>query len=107
MENNSVYSQSYRLDENSIAMGSHVIIKIIEQEDCHKKHGNILLPENTFNNIELLKGEVVSIGYNYLEEGITEGDVVLFDRFGTFGHPPSTPGTYVILNGNEVICLVE
>lgn len=101
------YQQNYRLDENSVALDKYVILKIVSQGEKAKKYGDIHMPENHYVNMEMLKGEVVSVGHAAQHEGLEKGDIVVYDRYATFGNPPREEGIFVIIDIDNIIAIVE
>lgn len=101
------YEETYKLDGNSIAIGSHVILKIVEQDDKSKKYGDILIPDKHYINIEMLRAEVVSVGPDAVSEGLELGDNVIYDRFAVFGHPPRSPGIFVVIEVGNIIAIID
>tara|TARA_R110002020_G_scaffold90534_28_gene220525 strand:+ start:2961 stop:3290 length:330 start_codon:yes stop_codon:yes gene_type:complete len=107
MDEVSQYEETYKLDENSIAIGRHVILKIVEQDTNSKKYGDILIPDKHYINIEMLKAEVVSVGPDAKSEGLNLGDNVIYDRFAVFGKPPRTAGIFVVIDIGNIIAIIE
>jgi len=102
-----VYSRKVHLSEDSTALNDLVIIKIIEQDSNKQKVGDIFLPDSTITNVELLKGEIISLGPEAARANIQKGDIVLYDKWSTFYKPPTTPGTFVITKIENVISKVK
>jgi co-chaperonin GroES (HSP10) len=101
------YQSYYPLDEKSVAMGTRVILKIIDQGDEAKKYGDIHIPDKHYINIEMLKAEVVSIGNEAISEGLQKGDIVVYDRYAAYGKPPRKEGIFVIIDVENIIAIIE
>ena len=102
-----LYERKVRLNEDSVALNDLVIIKIIEQDSNKQKVGDIFLPQSAVTNVEMLKGEVVSVGPEAARSHIKKGDIVLYDKWSTFYKPPTTAGTFVVTKIENVISRVS
>jgi co-chaperonin GroES (HSP10) len=98
-----VYDKKVHLNDDSKALNDLVIIKIIEQEAGKGIRDGIHIPDAALVNIELIKGEVVDAGPAAKQDGVSVGDVILYDKFSAFYKPPTTPGTFIITRCGNVI----
>ncbi len=80
------YVNKIPLTEESKAVGSYVIIRIIKQPNSARKYGNIFLPGEHILNSQLIVGEIHDSGPDALIEGMNVGDLVFYDRLSAFGH---------------------
>jgi co-chaperonin GroES (HSP10) len=94
------------INDKSVAIGKKVIIKIIEQDEQRKKYGNIIIPDKNIINDQLLRGEVVSVGPDTKGENLKTGDVVLYDKLSAYYRPSESPGTYIITDIENVVCII-
>ncbi len=102
-----VYGEKIHLDEKSIAMNDLVLIKILEQDESRNKVGDLYMPESATQNMDMLKGEIISVGPIASRKMIKKGDVILYDKWSAFYKPPETPGTFIITNCENVICKIK
>jgi len=102
-----LYERKVHLSKDSVALNDSVIIKIIEQESNKQKIGDIFLPSACVTNVELLKGEVVSVGPEAARANIKKGDVVFYDRMSAFYKPPPNAGTFIVTKIENVISRIS
>jgi co-chaperonin GroES (HSP10) len=102
-----IYSEKIHLSSTSTALGDNVIIEILPQDDSKNKIGNIILPEKTTLNMDMLKGRISSIGPDAKKMGLSEGDIILYDKWSAYYKPPETPSTFIITNIENIICKVK
>jgi co-chaperonin GroES (HSP10) len=102
-----IYSDKIHLTSTSRALGDHVIIEILPQDDSKNKVGNIILPEKSTLNMDMLKGRISSIGANASKMGLSVGDIILYDKWSAYYKPPESPGTYIITEIENIICKVK
>ena len=73
-------------------LGNRVLIKRVEEENTTAS--GIIIPDTAKE--KPLEGEVIAVGADAVDEGINEGDIVVFQKYA---------GTDITLNGEEYLIL--
>lgn len=102
-----IYSDKIHLNPKSRALSDNVIIEILPQDNSKNKVGNIILPEKTTLNMDMLKGRISSLGPEAKRMGLKTGDIILYDKWSAYYKPPETPGTFIITKIENIICKVK
>jgi len=102
-----VYTDKIHLSESSKALHDLVIIEILDQDESKNKVGNILIPEKSTQNMDMLKGRVVAVGPKAKRKNLNIDDIILYDKWSAFYKPPETTGTYVITRCENIICKIK
>lgn len=102
-----VYEEKIHLTKDSIAMNDVVIIEILEQDANRNRVGGIYMPESATQNMDMLKGKLISVGPEAKKKNLKKDDVILYDKWSSFYKPPETPGTLVVTKCENVICKIK
>lgn len=83
-------------------LGNRVLIK--RQEQTNKTASGIIIPDSAKE--KPLEGTVIALGKDAIEEGISEGDVVVFPKYG--GTEITINGTeYLIMNSDDILGIMK
>lgn len=102
-----LYEDKVHLTDESVALNTAVIIRIVEQDEAKQQVGGIYLPDEVIENCELVKGVVVSIGDEAARWNVKVGDTVFYDRYSAFYNPPVRPGVLIVTNVENVIGIAD
>ena len=102
-----IYAYDGILTKESIAVNDLVLLEVLEYDEDSKKYGDIILPEISRINTELMKCKVLSVGPAASEFFISPNDNVLIDRWSVFGGAPDAPGTLVLTKVENVILVYK
>lgn len=83
------------------AVNSYIVIEKIKEEA--KKEGGLFLTESQNKDIRYLKGKVISIGN--LVEGVTNGDIIYYDRHAGHGVEHAN-SLYHVIRQQDVVIVV-
>jgi co-chaperonin GroES (HSP10) len=98
-----LYENSVQLTSESVAHGFNVIIEILPQPETATKHGNIFLPKKAYEGLQAIMGKLVSVGEQAHEDGLCEGDVVMFDKDSAWGSPSIVAGVLAVTHSENVL----
>ena len=95
------------LPEGTVPFNDIFKLKVIPQGSTSGKFGNISLPDSHYENIQLVKAEIIDIGSNALDLDLSVGDIVLYDRYAAFYRPSVAVGTEILIDFVNIICKVD
>lgn len=96
------------LKASTVTIGNRIVLEIVEDER-RNKIGDIFIPQDVKANAnyEMMKAKVVRISEEcMMKYGIKKDDIVLYDRYSAYNHPPTEPGTTVIVDAENIICKI-
>jgi len=83
-------------------LGNRVLIKRVEEQS--RTATGIIIPDTAKE--KPLEGKVIAVGADAVDEGINEGDIVVFQKYG--GTEITLDGEeYLILNSDEILGVMK
>jgi len=83
-------------------LGNRVLIKRVEEENTTAS--GIIIPDTAKE--KPLEGKVIAVGVDAVDEGINEGDIVVFQKYA--GTDITLDGEeYLILNSDEILGVMK
>jgi len=83
-------------------LGNRVLIQ--REEQTNTTASGIIIPDSAKE--KPLEGKVIAVGKDAVEDGISEGDIVVFGKFG--GTEITIDGTeYLILTSKEILGVMK
>jgi len=83
-------------------LGNRVLIE--REEQTNTTASGIIIPDSAKE--KPLEGKVIAVGKDAVEDGISEGDIVVFGKFG--GTEITIDGTeYLILTSKEILGVMK
>jgi chaperonin GroES len=83
-------------------LGNRVLIKRVEEQNTTAT--GIIIPDTAKE--KPLEGKVIAVGPDAVDEGINEGDIVVFQKYG--GTDITLDGEeYLILNSDEILGVMK